>query len=262
MDFLLAYLTLAAVIFGLMTLLWIVSLAIKNSSIVDIFWGTGFVIFAWVAFLLTPQGVFIRKILLSLLVTLWGMRLTLHILVRNWGKPEDFRYQAWRKAAGASWWWRSFFKVFLLQGVLLMVIATPLLATQLDSLHSQLTWIDYLAIVLWLVGFFFETTGDWQLARFKANPANKGKLLTTGVWRYSRHPNYFGDSAQWWAYWLISLAAGAWWTFFSPVIMTGLLLRVSGVSLLEKTLKETKPGYAEYAETTSEFIPWFPRRKK
>jgi steroid 5-alpha reductase family enzyme len=262
MDFLAAYLTLAAVIFSLMILLWILSLAIKNSSIVDIFWGTGFVIFTWVAFLLTPQGYFMRKILLSLLVTLWGMRLSLHILFRNWGKQEDFRYQVWRKEAGTSWWWRSFFKVFLLQGVLLMVIATPLLAAQLDSHHPQLSWLDYLAVLLWLVGFFFEATGDWQLARFKANPNNKGKLLNTGVWRYTRHPNYFGDAAQWWAYWLLAVAAGAWWTLFSPVIMTGLLLRVSGVSLLEKTMKETKPGYAEYVETTSEFIPWFPRRKK
>jgi steroid 5-alpha reductase family enzyme len=262
MDFLTAYLTLAAVIFGLMILLWAFSLAIKNSSIVDIFWGAGFVIFAWVAFILTPQGFLNRKILLSLLVTVWGLRLTLYILVRNWGKPEDFRYQAWRKAAGVSWWWRSFFKVFLLQGILLVVIALPLLAAQLDSHHSQLSWVDYLGIPLWLVGFFFELVGDLQLAQFKANPANKGKLLTTGVWRYTRHPNYFGDAAQWWAFWLFAAAAGAWWTIFSPVLMTGLLLRVSGVSLLEKTMKETKPGYTEYVETTSEFIPWFPRRKK
>jgi steroid 5-alpha reductase family enzyme len=262
MDFLSAYLILAAVIFGFMILLWILSLAIKNSSIVDIFWGTGFVIFAWVAFLLTPQGFLTRRLLLSLLVTVWGLRLSLHILIRNWGKPEDFRYQVWRKEAGASWWWRSFFKVFILQGILLLVIAAPLLTAQLNSTHSQLTWVDYLAIPLWLFGFFFEAAGDWQLARFKANPDNKGKLLTTGVWRYTRHPNYFGDATQWWAYWLLAVAAGAWWTIFSPILMTGLLLRVSGVRLLEKTLKETKPGYAEYVETTSEFIPWFPRRKK
>ncbi|MFZ2096238.1 MAG: DUF1295 domain-containing protein [Anaerolineales bacterium] len=262
MDFLSAYLILAGVIFGLMILLWLLSLAIKNSSIVDIFWGTGFVIFTWVAFLLTPEGFITRKLLLSLLVTIWGLRLSLHILRRNWAKPEDFRYQTWRKEAGASWWWRSLFKVFILQGILLMIIATPLLAAQLRSLPSRLVWLDFLAIPVWLIGFFFESIGDWQLTRFKANPTNKGKLLNTGVWRYSRHPNYFGDATQWWAYYLIALAGGGWWTIFSPIVMTGLLLRVSGVSLLEKTMKETKPGYAEYIETTSEFIPWFPRRRK
>ena len=262
MDFLSAYLTLAAVIFGLMILLWLVSLAIKNSSIVDIFWGTGFVIFTWVSFILTPQGFLARKLLISTLVTMWGLRLSLHILTRNWGKPEDFRYQVWRQDAGSSWWWRSLFKVFVLQGVLLLVIAIPLLVAQYRSLPSHLTWLDFLAIPLWLVGFFFEAVGDWQLTRFKADPTNKGKLLNNGVWRYTRHPNYFGDATQWWAYWLLAAAAGGWWVIFSPILMSGLLLRVSGVSLLEKTLKETKPGYAEYVETTSEFIPWFPKRKK
>jgi steroid 5-alpha reductase family enzyme len=124
-----------------------------------------------------------------------------------------------------------------------------------------LIWLDFLAIPLWLYGFFFEALGDWQLTHFKANPANKGKLLSSGVWRYTRHPNYFGDATQWWAYFLIALAAGAWWTVFSPVMMTVLLLRVSGVTLLEKTLKTQKPGYKEYVESTSEFIPWFPRKK-
>jgi steroid 5-alpha reductase family enzyme len=262
MDFLKNYLILAGVIIGLMVLLWLVSLWLKNSSIVDIFWGTGFVIFAWVAFILTPGGFIARKILLCLLVTLWGLRLSLHILKRNWGKGEDFRYQAWRNEAGSSWWWKSFFKVFILQAILLVIVAVPLLAAQIKPLPDHLTWLDLLAIPVWLIGFSFETLGDWQLMRFKANPANKGKLLTTGAWRYSRHPNYFGDATQWWAYYLVALAAGGWWTIFSPIIMTGLLLRVSGVRLLEKTLKETKPGYQEYLETTSEFIPWFPRRKK
>ena len=261
MDFWSIYLNLGLVILGLMALLWLVSLALKNSSIVDIFWGTGFVITAWTAFILTPDGYLARKLLLCTLVTIWGLRLSLHILTRNWGKPEDFRYQAWRKAAGDSWWWRSFFKVFLTQGVLLWIIATPLLAAQYHSQPSHLTWLDYLAIPLWLIGFCFESAGDWQLRRFKADPLNKGKVLQTGVWRYTRHPNYFGDSAQWWAYYLIALAAGGWWTIFSPILMTTLLLRVSGVALLEKSLKEEKPGYKEYVESTSEFIPWFPRKK-
>ena len=261
MEFLSLYLNVGLVIFGLMTLLWLLSLALKNSSIVDIFWGTGFVITAWVDFFLTPDGFLARRLLLCALVTIWGLRLSIHILIRNGGKPEDFRYQVWRKEAGLAWWWRSFFKVFLLQGLLMWLISAPLLAAQASPQPARLIWLDYLALLVWAYGFFFEAVGDWQLARFKANPANKGKLLSYGVWRYTRHPNYFGDATQWWAYFLIALAAGAWWTVFSPIMMSILLLRVSGVTLLEKTLKTQKPGYKEYVESTSEFIPWFPRKQ-
>jgi steroid 5-alpha reductase family enzyme len=262
MALLQVYLVLGLAILAFMITLWVVSLALKNSSIVDIFWGAGFVMTAWIAFLLTPDGFLPRKALLVTLVTVWGLRLSLHILRRNWGKAEDFRYQAWRKEAGASWWWRSLFRVFVLQGLLLWIIATPLLVAQYSALPPRLVWLDYLAVVVWGVGFFFEASGDAQLARFRANPANKGKVLDSGVWRYTRHPNYFGDATQWWGYYLVALAAGAWWAIFSPIIMTGLLLRVSGVSLLEKTLKETRPGYKEYIETTSEFLPWFPRTRR
>jgi steroid 5-alpha reductase family enzyme len=262
MDFVTLFLTTAAVILGLMTLLWLLSLALKNSSIVDIFWGTGFVIITWLAFSLTPEGFAPRKLLLSLLVTIWGLRLSLYILWRNWGKPEDFRYQAWRKAAGNAWWWRSFFKVFFIQGIIMLVVSTPLLVVHASPSPAQLTWLDILAILVWGFGFFFEAVGDFQLARFKADPANKGKVLQSGVWKYTRHPNYFGDATQWWAYYLFALVAGGWWTLFSPIIMTTLLMRVSGVTLLEKSLKDEKPGYKEYIESTSEFIPWFPRKKK
>jgi steroid 5-alpha reductase family enzyme len=262
MSFFQSYLILSLLIFSLMLLLWLVSLWLKNSSIVDIFWGTGFVIFTWVAFLLTPEGFMLRKLMLSVLVTIWGLRLTFHILWRNWGKPEDYRYRTWREEAGASWWWRSLLKVFMLQGILLLIVAIPLLVAQFSPLPAHLTWLDALAIPLWLVGFFFEAVGDWQLMRFKSDPSKQGKLLNTGVWRYTRHPNYFGDSAQWWAFYLIAMAAGSWWTIFSPLVMTALLMRVSGVTLLEKTLKDTKVGYQEYINSTSEFIPWFPHRKK
>ena len=245
---------------GGMTLLWLISLLLKNSSIVDIFWGTGFVILAWLYFALTPDGFLARKLLLAVLTTIWGLRLSLYILWRNWGKPEDFRYQKWRQEAGGRWWWQSFFQVFLLQGLLLWIISMPLLAAQFRPMPDRLTVLDILGAVLWAIGFFFEAAGDLQLARFKADPANKGRVMDRGVWRYTRHPNYFGDAAQWWGYFLIATAAGGWWTVFSPVLMTTLLMRVSGVSLLEKTM-ETRPGYREYAESTSAFIPWFPRRK-
>jgi len=260
MSFLQVYGIAALCILGVMTLLWIVSLALRNSSIVDIFWGTGFVIANWVYFALTPDGWMARKLLISVLVTLWGLRLSLYILWRNWGKPEDFRYQKWRQEHGQKWWWRSFFQVFVTQGILLVMISAPLLAAQLFA-KPGLTLLDWLAIPVWAIGFFFEAMGDWQLARFKANPANKGKVMNQGVWRFTRHPNYFGDAAQWWGYYLIALAAGGWWTIFSPIIMTTLLVRVSGVALLEKTVDQ-RPGYKEYIETTSAFVPWLPRRKQ
>lgn len=260
MTFLQIYLIGLAVVMAMMAVLWLVSLRLKNSSIVDIFWGTGFVIAGWAYFLFTPDGFLPRKLLIMTLVSIWGLRLSIYIFRRNWGKPEDFRYQVWRKEAGQAWWWRSFFKVFLLQGFLLWIISIPLLAAQYPHLPNHLTFLDFLGAFIWLIGFFFESMGDYQLSRFKADPANKGKVMDRGVWRYTRHPNYFGDSAQWWGYYLIALAAGGWWTIYSPILMTLLLLRVSGVALLEKTL-ETRPGYKEYSERTSPFIPWFPKSK-
>jgi steroid 5-alpha reductase family enzyme len=245
-------------IIALMFLLWLISLIMKNSSIVDIFWGAGFVITGWVYFILTPDGYLPRKILLCTLVTIWGLRLSIHIFNRNKGKPEDFRYQTWRQEAGRKWVWLSFFKVFLTQGVLLAIISTPLLAAQWKGSPNHFTFLDVVGVVVWGIGFTFEALGDLQLARFISNPENKGKLMVSGVWQYTRHPNYFGDSAQWWGYFLIALAAGGWWTVFSPIIMTYLLVNVSGVALLEKSMQK-KPGYDEYKRKTNSFIPWFPK---
>jgi steroid 5-alpha reductase family enzyme len=242
-----------------MLLLWLLSLRLKDASIVDIYWGTGFVISAWIYFFLTPEGFISRKLLIVGLTTIWGLRLSIHILIRNWGQREDFRYRKWREESGASWWWFSFFKVFALQGALMWIISIPLLVAQASPTPTRLTWLDLLGVTAWGIGFFFEAVGDWQLKRFKADPANKGKLFTSGVWRYTRHPNYFGDAVQWWGYYLIAAAAGGFWSIFSPLIMTLLLRNVSGVAMLEKTLKETKPGYQEYSSTTNAFIPWFPR---
>ena len=193
------------------------------------------------------------------MVTVWELRLSLHILWRNWGKPEDYRYQVWRKEAGPRWWWQSYLQVFLLQGILMWIISAPLLSAQRSPIPSHLILFDILGTAVWLIGFFFEALGDLQLARFKANPMNKGKVMDQGLWRYTRHPNYFGDSAQWWGYYLIAAFAGGWWTIFSPILMSILLLRVSGVALLEKDLN-ARPGYQEYIRKTSAFIPWFPRK--
>lgn len=244
-------------ILGMMIVLWLLSLALKNSSIVDIFWGPGFVLVAWVNYFMSP---FISpaKLLMTILVTIWGLRLALHIGIRNWGKPEDFRYVKWREENGARWWWFSFFKVFVLQGVIMWIVSTPIISIIVTDGIPPLSPLAILGGLVWAYGFFFEAVGDWQLSRFIADPANKGKIMTTGVWKYTRHPNYFGDAAQWWGFYLIALSAGGWWTIFSPLLMTLLLVRVSGVALLEKTMKK-KPGYEEYMKRTNAFIPWFPK---
>jgi steroid 5-alpha reductase family enzyme len=245
-----------------MTAMWIVSLLLKNSSIVDIFWGPGFVLTGWVYFALTPDGFGTRKLLIVLLTTIWGLRLGIHIGRRNVGKGEDYRYQAWRKSAGDKWWWQSFFKVFLLQGVMLWLIAWPLLIAQVHATPGAVTILDVLGILVWGMGFFFEAVGDWQLTRFKADPANKGKVMRYGLWKYTRHPNYFGDAAVWWGHFLMAVSV-PWGilTIFSPLMMTLLLMRVSGVALLEQSLTKTKPQYKDYIESTSSFFPWFPREK-
>ena len=247
-----------AAILLMMTLLWLISLALKNASIVDIFWGLGFVLVTWLAFELAPQGYLPRKQLVANLVTIWGLRLTIHIGLRNFGKPEDFRYAKWREENGARWWWYSFFQVFLLQGFLMWIISMPLIAAQTSGFPAILTPLDQIGEAIWAIGMLFEFFGDRQLMRFKANPANQGKLLTTGLWRYSRHPNYFGEAVLWWGFYIIAMAAGFWWTIFSPILMTYLLIKVSGVSMLESNMK-LRPGYKEYMKKTSAFIPWFPK---
>jgi steroid 5-alpha reductase family enzyme len=255
-----AWITSGLITLVFVTLIWLLSLAIHDSSIVDIFWGLGFMAIVWSAPASGPEGLAPRALLVALLVTTWGIRLSAHILWRNWGRGEDYRYRAWRDQAGATWWWRSYFKVFLVQGVVMWIVAAPVVAVLSRSAHPPLGWTDLLAVAVWAIGFGFETLGDMQLARFKANPANKGRLMTGGVWRYTRHPNYFGDSTVWWGHYLVAVACGAWWSVFSPVLMMYLLLRVSGVSMLERTLRDTKPGYRDYIESTSAFFPWPPRR--
>jgi steroid 5-alpha reductase family enzyme len=257
MTFLQGFSLSGGIIIGMMIVLWFVSLALKNSGIVDMFWGIGFVIVNVVAFCLSQQTV--RQILLTVLVTLWGLRLSIHIFLRNMGKPEDFRYAQWRRENGVQWWWVSLFKVFVLQGALLLIVAIPLLAVQAATTVNALIPLDYFGMVVWIIGFLFEAVGDYQLARFKSDPSNKGKTMTTGLWRFTRHPNYFGDTLQWWGFYILAAASGSWWTVLSPVLMTILLLRVSGVTLLDRTMK-TRPGYEEYMRTTNAFLPWFPRQ--
>ncbi|MGL4520442.1 MAG: DUF1295 domain-containing protein [Phocaeicola sp.] len=253
------FLQASLLVLTLFTLLWMLSIKWKNVSIVDLFWGIGFVVVN--AFYIGMSGdVTPRKFILLLLVTIWGVRLSIYLTWRNWGKGEDYRYQAFRKKYGAErYWWISFFQTFLLQGLLTMVISLPLLGVSMAH-SSSLNLFDYLAMLLWVVGFTFEAGGDYQLARFKKNPQNRGKVLCYGFWKYTRHPNYFGDSAVWWAYALFSIAAGAYWQVIGSVVMTLLIIKVSGVALLEKGLNQTKPHYADYIKKTSSFFPWFPKK--
>ncbi len=260
MSFLLIYGQAFLVIMILMTLLWLISIITRNVSIVDLFWGLGFVI-ATLFFFLKTDGSGTRKIITLALVAIWGIRLSVYLALRNIGKGEDFRYAQFRKNYGEHrYWWISFFQTFLLQGILMWLISAPLLGAQYYGAGRSINIIDYIALVLWFTGFFFETVGDYQLARFKADPANKGKVLNTGLWRYTRHPNYFGDSAVWWGYGFFCLAAGSYLPLFGSLLMTALIIKVSGVALLEKSLKEQKPQYKEYIEKTSAFFPWFPRK--
>jgi steroid 5-alpha reductase family enzyme len=248
-----------AVIMSMMTILWLISIRIKNVSIVDLFWGFGFVL-SGVFYFLNTEGLEIRKILLMTLVSLWGLRLSVYLAWRNHGKGEDFRYRKFRKDYGEHrYWWISFFQTFLLQGVLMWLISAPILGAQFYP-GNKLGIFDFIGVFIWVIGFVFEAGGDIQLARFKANPANKGKVLNTGFWHYTRHPNYFGDAAAWFGYGFICLSAGSYIPVLGSVLMTALIIKVSGVALLEKTLNETKPGYNEYVEKTSAFIPWFPKK--
>ena len=246
----------------LMTILWVVSIPLKNVSIVDIFWGIGFIVANSTYFLLSGEF-YTRKLIVFVLVTLWGLRLSGYLLFRNYGKEEDFRYQEFRRHFGAErYWWFSFFQVFLLQGSLIALVSLPLLGVNTNTEANDMNVLDYLAVVVWLIGFLFESIGDYQLSKFKSNPDNKGKVLDTGLWRFTRHPNYFGDAAVWWSFALFSMASGAYWYIIGSLIMTYLIIKISGVSLLEKSLSDTKPKYRDYVSKTSSFFPWFPKKSK
>jgi steroid 5-alpha reductase family enzyme len=248
---------LAAVI-TLFTLLWLASLAVRNSSIVDMWWGPGILLIG-LTYALISGGASNRRTMVLLLLTIWALRLAWHIGARNIGHGEDFRYAKWRGERGASWWWFSYFKVFLLQAVIAWIVAMPLYYAVTAPAPPHLTAWDYAGAIVFAIGFVFEGLGDEQLRRFKANPANKGRVLDSGLWRYTRHPNYFGEAVMWWGFGLFSIAAGGYLGLIGPAIITFFLIRVSGVALLEKTLRESKPDYANYIAKTSAFFPMPPR---
>jgi steroid 5-alpha reductase family enzyme len=255
------WLTGLGTITAMMVVTWVISVVRKDASIVDRVWGLAFVVAAWTyAHYADPPTP--RTWLVLALVTIWGLRLAGYITWRNWGDGEDKRYQAMRRKNPDNFAVRSLVTIFLLQGVLAWVISLPLLAATLYGSPDGLIWLDYLAIVVWVVGFVFEAGGDWQLSRFLADPDNRGKVMDQGLWRYTRHPNYFGDTTVWWAYFLFALATGAWWAFVGSLAMTFFIVKVSGVALTDKNMGKggsKREGYDEYVRRTNAFIPGPPK---
>ncbi len=252
-----AYFISLAAVAGLAVVAWLYSLARRNVGIVDSLWSL--MILASLAAYVIQTGVSgARSILVLVLVAIWALRLSLHITVRNHGQPEDRRYQAIRANNEPNFGIKSLYIVFGLQAFLAWFIAMPAVAAA--AAPAPLGWIDLVAVLLWAVGMFFEVVGDWQLARFLKNRESDDAVLDSGLWRYSRHPNYFGEALLWWGIFLLAVAGGGWWTALSPILMTFLLLRVSGVALLEKDIAERRPAYRDYILRTSSFVPAPPKQ--
>ena len=246
------------VIMLVMFALWVIGTVRRDASIVDPFWGTGFVIVAWVAWYMNSPAS-LRVLILTILTAVWGVRLSLFLLWRNRGYSEDRRYAAMRLHHGSRFWWVSLFTVFLLQAAILWFVSLPIQVAAALNSSFAFGWLDAAGIAIWSLGLFFEAVGDLQLAQFKMDPNNAGRVMDHGLWRYTRHPNYFGDFCVWWGLYLIAAAGGAWMTVFSPLLMSFLLLKVSGVNLLERTIADRRPDYVAYMARTNSFFPG-PRR--
>lgn len=249
------YFILVLTLLGYMTFWFVISVIKKRNDVADIAWGLGFVLMAWLSFFLA--GYSFKALLVNSLVTIWGLRLALHIYNRNKNKPEDSRYLEWRKA-WKNFYLRSYLQVFLLQGIFLFLISLPVIYINL-SVSSGFGIFEVLGLVVWVTGFYFESTGDRQLKEFVSNPVNKGKLIDKGLWRYSRHPNYFGEVTQWWGIFIIALSVPAsFFTIIGPLTITTLILFVSGVPLLEKKYAG-RTDFEEYKKRTSVFFPLPPK---
>ena len=255
-----AYASVMLLIIGIV--LWVASRIKNDVGIVDSFWSL-LILAAGISFFVTESyfdntAITERHVLVLFLLSAWAIRLAAHISWRNWGQEEDSRYRTIRQNNQPNFELKSLYIVFLLQAFLALIVALPLMSV--FSTDTAISTLDYFAFALWTAGMFFEVVGDWQLARFKSDKSNQGKVLDTGVWRYTRHPNYFGEFCIWWAFFLFAVASGYWWSLISPLLMSVLLLKVSGVSLLESTIAERRPDYLDYRKSTNAFFPWF--RKK
>lgn len=247
------YIILALALFVYMSIWFTISLLKKRNDVADVAWGLGFVLMAWAAFFIAGDYS-ARALLVNFLVSIWGIRLAWHINSRNQGKNEDYRYQTWRKEWGSWFYIRSYFQVYLLQGALLYLIILPVLFIN-NNVGLNINYIDGLGVLIWVIGFFFESVGDAQLKNFIKNPLNKGRLMQTGLWKYTRHPNYFGEVTQWWGIGLIAMSVpNGWLGVIGPLTITILILKISGIPLLEKKMANN-PEFAEYKKRTSVFFP-------
>ncbi|CAO1611260.1 DUF1295 domain-containing protein [Brochothrix thermosphacta] len=253
------YLVVTLCLFVYFTALFFIAQALHNNSIIDLAWGPGFVIVIWAGYLLMAEKTQIVTIVL-VLVTIWGVRLFAHLAKRNIGKPEDYRYVNMRKRWGTNFAkLKAYLNVFVLQGVLLYIVALPLFKVTTAE-PAEMSWWNYLGIIIWVIGFAYEVIGDWQLTAFKNNPANKGKLLTTGLWSTTRHPNYFGEALSWWGIFILTITSvGSLIGIIGPIIITLLLLFVSGVPLLEKKYRD-RPDFQVYAQKTAKFVPFIGKK--
>lgn len=242
-----------------MTGWFFVAQARKRNDVADIAWGTGFIVVAMTAMDLS-DGMTPRRVLVMSLVIVWGLRLAAHIYYRNKGKPEDQRYQKWRESWGKHALLRAFFQVFILQGLLIVIISLPV--TFIITYRQQSIGVfDVLGVCTWIVGFLFETIGDYQLVKYKRDPLNRGKIMTQGLWNYTRHPNYFGEIILWWGMYIIALSVSyGWASILGPLTITFLILKVSGIPLLEEKYKD-HPEFQEYKRRTSAFFPLPPRKE-
>lgn len=241
---------------ALAVIAWAIATARRNAGLVDIFWSLFFLLAAIVYFARSadPRS---RALLVLVLVGFWALRLSIYLAVRNWNAPEDRRYQAIRARNQPGFAWKSLYLVFGLQALLAWIISAPL-AGAIASVRP-LGPLDALGAAAVLFGIAFESIADAQLARFKADSGSTGKVMDRGLWRYTRHPNYFGEFCVWWGLYVLALGAGAWWTLPAPILMTVLLLKISGVTLLEQDIVERRPGYRDYAVRTNTFFPGPPR---
>ena len=273
----------AIAIFVFQSLLFLLALIKKNNGIADIGWGIGFIIISLIAahfyfFKCTFQSIFGREcqidiafVFLITHVTLWAIRLSIYLLIRNWSKPEDWRYAKWRQDWGKTVYIRSYLQVFILQGFFMLLIGSPIILSGLQSSTDTLAYtpvqytLIFSGLIVWLIGFFFQAVGDYQLFVFKKDPANKGRVMRYGLWKYTRHPNYFGEATMWWGIFLISCVSaygvlGILLRMIGPATITFMLLRVSGVTMLENKYKGNK-DYEDYQRNTSSFVPMYPRKK-
>ncbi len=235
---------------------WLASVYKRDVTLVDSLWGLFFLLATVIYAGLAPEAG-ARARMLLFMVAVWALRLSLYLGWRNRGASEDRRYQTIRKNNEPHFWLKSLYIVFGLQALLAWIVSLPLLGIALSP--KPLGWLDCVGLIVWLSGLASETIADWQLAKFKSNRKQRGTVLQHGLWRYSRHPNYFGEFCLWWGFYLVALSAGAWWSLPGPLLMTLLLLKVSGVALLEKDIGLRRPAYAEYIRRTHAFFPWKPK---